>query len=130
MLFYSLDHYGSGDFATFYEAINLSASQKPGAVCRLLSIQPKTLKNYLSGKATPPPALVRLLFHECHYGRAATDAHAHAGHIYALRLSKSLQAENDVLRALITALEIENQELKQASACGEVLAANSSRWRV
>ena len=129
MQFFSIDHHGLADFATFYEALALQPARKVPAVCKLLDIQPKTLNGYLTGKKNPPPAFVRLLFHECYYGRAATDSHAHSGHMYALALSKSLQSENDKLRAMLQALELENQELKTSSTPAGRMAANSSRWR-
>ena len=128
MQFYSTSHYGGNDFVTFYEAVNINREAKPLAVCTLLDISKATLKRYLSGQATPPKSAVRLLFHECHYGRSATDAHAHQGHVLALRHAKNLQAENDKLLSIIKALELENDDLKRADHAANQ-AANSSRYR-
>lgn len=128
MEFFSIDHFGCGDFATFYEAANFSTAQKPHAICRLLDIKPDTLNRYLSGNSNPPKAMVRLLFHECHFGRSATDSHAHAGHMHALHLAQSLKSENERLKSLVLDLERENQELKQGRPENVDMAANSSRW--
>ena len=128
MQFFSLGHYGPQDFALFYEAISLLSVDKIKAVCSLLDIAPATLARYLSGKTNPPKAYVRLLFHECFYGRSATDAHAHQGHVLALRHAQNLQAENDKLLSIIKALELENDELKRADHAANQ-AANSSRYR-
>ena len=129
MQFFSSGHYGSNDFSTFYEAIPAPSINKASAVCGLLDIAPTTLTKYLTGKANPPKAMVRLLFHECHYGRQATDSHSHNGHIYALKVSQSLQSEVDRLKSTLQALELENQRLKQRANQPEFFAANSDRWR-
>ena len=129
MQFFSTSHYGGNDFATFYEAITTMQESKPAAVCGLLDIKPATLTNYLTGKANPPKAMVRLLFHECHYGRLATDSHSHNGHIYALKLSQSLQSEIERLKITLQALELENQRLKDDADQPQFFAANSDRYR-
>lgn len=128
MHFFSSDHYGANDFATFYEAISIMSTGKQKAVCKLLDIKPDTLTRYLSGKSNPPKAMVRLLFHECHYGRSATDAHAHQGHVLALRQAQCLHKEVDQLKAKLSALEMENDALKRSSDHTSDIAANSSRW--
>jgi hypothetical protein len=128
MQFFSERHYGAQDFATFYEAIPVDSAQKPRAVCSLLDVTPDTLKRYLSGKSNPPKALVRLLFHECPFGRSATDTHSHNGHVLAVRQLQCVQAELDRLRGVLASLEIENGQLKQAVYSEAVFAANSSRW--
>ncbi len=128
MNFHSLGHFGAHDFATFYEAIPTMTRDKTKAVCSLLDITPDTLKRYLSGKSNPPKAMVRLLFHECHYGRSATDAHAHQGHVLAVRQVQGLQAELDKLKAKFSALELENDALKRSGDHMRDIAANSSRW--
>ena len=129
MQFFSTAHSGSGDFATFYEAISLDTAIKFSAVCGLLDVKPATLKGYLSGKNTPPKAFVRLLFHECFYGRSATDSHAHAGYMYAARLADSLRADILRMHVSLTALETENQALKHAAHQVDGFAANSPIWR-
>lgn len=128
MQFFSTDHYGANDFATFYAAIPAMSRDKPKEVCSLLDIKPDTLTRYLSGKSNPPKAMVRLLFHECHYGRSATDAHSHQGHVLALRQGQCLQKEVDQLKATIAALELENDTLKLSGDHMRDIAANSSRW--
>lgn len=128
MQFFSSGHYGTNDFATFFEAIPISQTKKAAAVCALLDIEPDTLKRYLSGKTNPPKAMVRLLFHECHYGRSATDTHSHQGHVLAIRQAQGLQAEIDRLRLSVTALELEADELKRANDNQRLFAANSSRY--
>lgn len=127
MQFYSTPHFGAHDFLTFYDAVNLDIKVKPAAVCRLLDITPATLKRYLSGQATPPKSAVRLLFHECHFGRAATDTHTHQGQVYAQRLASSLEGSISRLKDVIKSLELENDRLKRQDHAPDV-AANSERW--
>lgn len=129
MKFFSSDHYGSNDFATFYLAVNVHSTSKALDVCQLLDITPKTLKAYLSGKSDPPKAMVRLLFHECHFGRSATDAHAHEGFLIERRRAAGLQSEIDRMKAALSALELENDALKRDGASDTGHAANSPRWR-
>lgn len=121
MQFFSEGHYGAQDFATFYEAIPVNSAQKSRAVCSLLDVTPHTLKRYLSGKSNPPKAMVRLLFHECHYGRSATDSHTHNGHVLAMRQVKGLQLDLEKMRCVLASLEVENGELKQAGYTEAVL---------
>ena len=128
MIFFSTEHCGSNDFVTFYEAVRTHGTDKPTAVCKLLDIQKDTLQRYLTGKSDPPKAMVRLLFHETHFARQATDAHAHNGFVYQLRLTQSLNAEVERLKSTLAALEVENQELKQSND-QQIYAANSSRYR-
>ena len=128
MEFYSDGLQGGNDFATFYTAICINSLSKVKSICKLLDINPATLKRYLSGKSNPPKALVRLLFHESHFGRSATDTHAHEGHILAMRQLRSLQSELEKLKADFLALELENDALKRAKLHESDTAANSSRW--
>lgn len=127
MIFFSTPHYGEHDFLTFYDAVNLDTKDKPAAVCALLDVSPATLKRYLSGQAAPPKAAVRLLFHECHFGRAATDSHSAQGEIYARKHANSLEGAILKLKDLIKALESENDRLKQHQGAPGI-AANSDRW--
>lgn len=128
MQFFSTGHSGPHDFATFYEAIPIITTGKSAAVCSLLDIKRDTLTRYLTGKTNPPKSMVRLLFHECHYGRSATDAHAHEGYLIERRRAVGLQSEIDQLNATLAALELENDALKRADAYGADVAANASRW--
>lgn len=127
MQFFSTPHFGPGDFATFFASIPIMSTGKTKAVSSLLDIKPETLNRYLSGKSEPPKAMVRLLFHECHFGRSATDTHTHNGHILAMRQVQGLQDQITQLKATLAALESENDRLKQGQHSLDV-AANSDRW--
>ena len=129
MQFYSMGHYGPNDFATFYESLPLMSTLKAAAVCKLLDIKPDTLVKYLTGKSNPPKAMVRLLFHESHFGRQATDTHTHNGFLYKLRENQNLLFEVQMLKKTLAAVELENQELKFSSSNDVLFAANSSKYR-
>lgn len=128
MKFHSANQWGSGDFATFYEALPIMTREKVDAVASLLDIQPLTVRKYLKGESTPPKAYTRLLFMESHYGLSAVATHAANGLAIERTLNRSLSSEIDKLRAQVNALEIENAELKQHDSSAAQIAANSPRW--
>ena len=129
MIFFSTAHRGGNDFATFFNDIAIDSAKKYGAVCQLLDIKPGTLARYLSGKSCPPAAMVRLLFHECSYGRSATDSHAHAGFLYERQLAAARLVQLENMRLTVEALEAENNALKLAGAGLRDVAANGPRYK-
>lgn len=133
MAFYSIKRSGAADFATFYEAIPLESKLRPAAACELLGIKPTTLARYLKDFATPPPALVRLLFLESFYGVDAITTKSFNGEMYARAESRSLRDQLAVCAGHLIDLEAENAELRAAVADGgdsRDFAANSNRFAV
>ena len=133
MLFHSVKHSGSANFATFYEAIPLESKLKPAAACLLLDIKPTTLSRYLRQSVTPPAAMVRLLFMESFYGADAVTTKSFNGEMYARAESRSLRDELARISGHILDLEKENAELRTAVAAGSDsrnFSAKCSRFSV
>lgn len=130
MRFHAEKFAGSGDFATFYEALPYSSQHKETEVCALLQVTPQTLRRYLSGKVQPPRAAVALLFHESHIGRAVLDEHAHRGMLYAQNYAKGLESSVKALQARIAALDAELLELRSAAQEPRRVAINDSFYRL
>ena len=131
MQFHSAKHLGCANFALFYGAINLESKHKAAAVCKLLDIKPATLSRYLKESATPPAAMVRLLFMESCYGVDAITSHSNNGQMYARAESRSLREQLAKVAGHILDLEKENAELRAAVAAesgSRDFAANSSRF--
>lgn len=128
MIFFSDGLCGCAQFATFYEALHLDSATKRKAVCKLLDIKNATLERYLSGKAAPPAAMVKLLFMESSYGRSATDSHTHQAFVYERMQREFAEKSIAALQLRLDASEQENAAIKQASSGPPLFAANAGRF--
>lgn len=99
-------------------------------VCRHLhkahGLTPRKFAAIMSDKATPPAALVALLWFESGLGIDASSSHAHAGMVTATRHADSLSRQVDALRLEVDQLTRENAALRLASAAP--VAANDRRF--
>lgn len=114
MLFFAENLFGSADFATFFEAIELPRSQKLAAVSKFLDVTPSTINAWLTHKRTPPRAAVIALFHECPYGLSATSSHSEQAVLLQRGVNNSLRSENEKLRAAIQTMQTELATIKRS----------------
>ena len=98
---------GSGLFATFFDALPIEDAKRHAATAKFLGCTERTLRNWLSGKRTPPPSAVAALFHETHYGLSATSSHSENGAQLALQSARIAQEQVAQLEATVTALQQE-----------------------
>ena len=132
MKFHSERLTGSDLFARFYDALPANRNERETDTARFLGITVQTLRRYLTGKAEPPAPLVAPLWHESAHGRAALDEHAHRGMLYARGEAQAAKEQAERLRARVTDLEREIDEIRAAYASNRprLVAANSSVYRV
>ena len=92
------------------------------------AVTPRMFSRYIAGTATPPAALVALLWYECGDGIDTASDHAHEGKVLAMRHAASLSHTLDLARAEIAQLEADIQALKASANDSMPLAANERRF--
>ncbi len=112
---HSIEHYGSSDFVTFYNAQWGNQEHLERNTCELLDINRLTLRKYLAHEKQPSKAMVRLLFMESNYGHQTIHCKLfNEARMYA-SMSESLKKTVSALREQLQATEAKLEELKANS---------------
>lgn len=132
MQFHAERQTGPALFAHYFNALHIPQATRHRDTARFLGITEQTLRRYLSGQACPPPSCVAALWHESDIGRATLDEHAHRGMLYARGEARAAHEQAKRLRARVTQLEGEIDQIRAAYASDRprLVAANASVYRV
>ena len=126
MFFHSDRQEGSNLFRAYVDRLPFSRSEVSRHLHRTHGLSPRKFSAIMADKATPPPALVALLWFESGPGIDAAAMHAHNGMMQARREADSLRRQIDAIKAECHALTVECAALRQASAAP--VAANDRRF--